>query len=67
MGMSGKSIPDAGSSMCKGPFCHSVNKHLLGPTRAGQVLRARHTEPDEIIPNSEDFRAQWGRKERPGH
>lgn len=59
----GKGIPDRGNTAHNGPFPYSIDRH----TQAGQVLKAWHTEWNEVIPNSEDFRAQWGRKERPGH
>lgn len=52
-GVSGeKSIPDEGSS--KGPFPYSINKHLLELTQVRQLLKARHSEQKEMIPNSED-------------
>ena len=58
----GESIPDGGSS--KSPFHYSINKHLLGPTHVGRVIRTWHTEQKEMISNTEDFRAHG--KERKG-
>lgn len=61
-----KNLLDGGNSICKGQFCHSGNKHWLGPAWGEKVLRAWCTESNKIIPNFENFKARWGRKKRPG-